>query len=524
LIDPLMRMVLTNIVTGVDLKIEYISHACLLIDTGDVRIATDPWFDGPAYSQQWYVFPKPVNAEAVETADVIAISHGHEDHFHPKTLRTLANKTARVFYPDSWFGGAKEFIESLGFANVTEAINRRKYQLTKTTSLTYVANGNDNIMVIESGGRVLVDVNDALHSEPDATIDFFVSEIRKRWPRIDALFCGFGGASYFPNMLHVVGKDDRAIGKVREQLFARNFCRVVAALKPVVAVPFAADFALLGTAGRWINDVRFPRAHMKKYFDRHFAEADHNQRIEPMYPGDALDGVELKAASPYRARLKDGELSHLLEEQYAEEIARKQNPKMLTAEEGEELAAKLRDHINMRLRSIEGAQNATLKFCIEISDDAERRAFNINIENGEARLQRAERSDADCAVVINAPSRIVRYAMKYEFGGDVIGIGYGAEFQFRDRESAGANLDQICYQLLSLPLPSRRQSLKKDPGRMLAFLARQPPVQTWKSWKKSAAKLGNVNYDRSIWLLRDAEELRRIFDLPEMDESIGRGA
>jgi hypothetical protein len=39
-------------------KVEYISHACLLIDTGEVRIATDPWFAGPAYSQQWYVFPK----------------------------------------------------------------------------------------------------------------------------------------------------------------------------------------------------------------------------------------------------------------------------------------------------------------------------------------------------------------------------------------------------------------------------------------------------------------------------------
>jgi UDP-MurNAc hydroxylase len=103
-------------------KVEYISHACLLIDTGEVRIATDPWFAGPAYSQQLCVFPKPVNATAVETAEVIAISHGHEDHFHAKTLRGRANKSARVFYPYSWFGGSKEFIESLGFSNVTEAI------------------------------------------------------------------------------------------------------------------------------------------------------------------------------------------------------------------------------------------------------------------------------------------------------------------------------------------------------------------------------------------------------------------
>lgn len=77
------------------MKVEYISHACLLIDTVDLRLAFDPWFAGPAYSQQWHVFPQPINAQAVEAADVIAISHGHEDHFHAKTLRALSNKSAR---------------------------------------------------------------------------------------------------------------------------------------------------------------------------------------------------------------------------------------------------------------------------------------------------------------------------------------------------------------------------------------------------------------------------------------------
>jgi L-ascorbate metabolism protein UlaG (beta-lactamase superfamily) len=271
-------------------KVEYICHACLLIDTGEVRIATDPWFAGPAYSQQWYVFPKPVNAGVVHTADVIAISHGHEDHFHSKTLRGLTNKSARVLYPYGWFGGAKEFIQSLGFANVTETVSWRKYQLAKNTSATYIANGHDNIMVIESGADVLVNINDALHSEADATIEFFVEEIKRNWPRIDLLFCGFGGASYFPNMLHVRGKDDQAVGAVREQLFARNFCRVVAGLKPRIAIPFAADFALLAEPERWINEVRFPRSLMREYFAQQFPEAAGEIQIQVMYPGDVLDG------------------------------------------------------------------------------------------------------------------------------------------------------------------------------------------------------------------------------------------
>jgi hypothetical protein len=500
-------------------KVEYISHACLLIDTGDVRIATDPWFAGPAYSRQWYVFPKPVNAQAVETADVIAISHGHEDHFHSKTLRGLSNKSARVFYPYSWFGGAKEFIQSLGFANVSEAASWRRYPLTKDTSITYVANGHDHIMVIESGEEVLVNVNDALHSEAEPAINFFIEEISRRWPRINVLFCGFGGASYFPNMLHVAGKDDQSIGAVREQLFAHNFCRVVAGLKPRVAVPFAADFALLGPAERWINEVRFPRSRMKQYFDSHFAAAGREQRIEVMYPGDVFDGDQLATDSPYRARLRDGELTHLIDEQYADEMARKQNPEMLTPAATAELADALSAHINSQAAALGSSQFNALKFCVNVSDVPDDGSFNIHFENGSARLQRAPEPNSDCAIVINAPSRILRYAMKHEFGGDAIGIGYGADFRLRDRKLATANLDHVCYQLMTR-VPTRKAYLREHPGRVVNYLIRQPPVHTLRSWRNSSGRSGGAKHDRSVWLLRDAEELRSMFGLPEMMEEL----
>jgi len=69
------------------MKVTYVSHACLLIDTGNSLIATDPWLDGPAFCGQWHVFPKPIQADAVEKASVFLISHPHEDHLHEPTLR-----------------------------------------------------------------------------------------------------------------------------------------------------------------------------------------------------------------------------------------------------------------------------------------------------------------------------------------------------------------------------------------------------------------------------------------------------
>jgi len=500
------------------MRVEYICHACLLIETSDVRLVTDPWFDGPAYCEQWHVFPKPVNPNVVASVDAIIISHAHEDHFHSRTLRRLP-KSARVFYPYSWFGGTKEFLGSLGFENVREAVNFRKYRLTKKTSVTYVAQGHDNIVVIESDGKVLVNANDALHSESDQTIDFYLDVLRKKWPQIDMLFCGFGGASYFPNMLHVEGKYDYEVGVVREQLFAHNFCRIVAGLRPRVAVPFAADFALLAPAERWINDVRFRRRQMKDYYQKHFARDRREPEIYDMYPGDVLEDGSLQPSSPYRQRMKEGELNHLIDEQYADEIERKKVPRFLAEDEAGQLEDKVRGFISSRAGLFDPARLRTLKFCLRVSDVGADNCYNVSFKENQAQVKRTAKPDEDCALVVDVPGRILRYSMKYEWGGDALSIGYGAGIHLRDRQVAEANQDQICFGLLTQH-PTRKGYIKKNPLRVFNYLIRQPPIRTWKSWKESSSRIGNVNYDRRIWLLQNAEELRKILGLPALEGTV----
>ena len=116
------------------------------------------------------------------------------------------------------------------------------------------------------------------------------------------------------------GKDDLEIGRIREQLFAHNFCRIVAGLRPRVAVPFAADFALLSPAQRWINEVRFPRASFTDYYRKHFKSDGYEPQIYAMYPGDVLDDWELRPESPYRKHIKNGGLNLYLPGMYMKAI------------------------------------------------------------------------------------------------------------------------------------------------------------------------------------------------------------
>src|SRR5262249_30104732 len=123
-----------------------------------------------------------------------------------------------------------------------------------------------------------------------------------------------------PNVLHAPAKNDRAIARLREQLFIHNFCSIVHGLVPRVAVPFAADFVLLAPHQRWINEVRFSREDIPAYYEKHFG-GDNGTTVYAMYPGDRLINGVLEAASPYRRALRNGRLDHLVEEQYPEEIS-----------------------------------------------------------------------------------------------------------------------------------------------------------------------------------------------------------
>jgi hypothetical protein len=452
------------------MKIEYICHACLFVDTGDIKMATDPWFNGPAYCDQWHVFPKPVNESILSNTDVILVSHGHEDHLHENSLRQLPKK-ASVFYPYTWFAGTPEYLRSMGFTDVTEARHMRTYYLTPDTSVTYVVNRMDSVIVIESKGEVLVNINDALHSAPPGVVDPFVRELKRRWPSIDTVFCGFGGASYFPNTIHCPGKHDVEVGEAREELFARTFCRIVQELNPKVAVPFAADFALLGARQRWINDVRFSRLRLPAYFKELYPQSSARPQIKPMFPGDVLRGTELVCKSPYRDRLQDRNWRVLIEEQYGAEIAKSQRSTFISEREAEILERELLRNLELRARLFDPSLLNRICFTVKVSDLLDRPYFNISLPQGQPVVERSSVRRADSILELESKCGTLRYSFASDWGGDALTIGYGCEIQVFDQRTITSNLDTICVRLLTRH-PSTREKL--EPLRWMRHLLDGP--------------------------------------------------
>src|SRR5712675_813137 len=129
------------------IKLEYLAHSSFLATCGNTQLLFDPWLKGAAYYNQWYLWPPAWKQPEEINPDVILISHGHEDHLHHESLKSIS-KSAHVFFPFQWRAGIKSYLRHLGFKKITEAVSFRTYRI-KDVTITYISYSLESVIVIE---------------------------------------------------------------------------------------------------------------------------------------------------------------------------------------------------------------------------------------------------------------------------------------------------------------------------------------------------------------------------------------
>ena len=106
---------------GNGIRIRYLNHACILVETREVSIMTDPIVSYEYESDVYrYTF-----ADLPESIDYVLLTHTHNDHVVLESLLQIRHKIGTVLVPRSG-GGALEdpsiklVLENIGFQNVTE--------------------------------------------------------------------------------------------------------------------------------------------------------------------------------------------------------------------------------------------------------------------------------------------------------------------------------------------------------------------------------------------------------------------
>jgi L-ascorbate metabolism protein UlaG (beta-lactamase superfamily) len=106
---------------GNGVRIRYLGHACILIETKDVSLLIDPVIS--------YKYSDGVErrtfADLPEKIDYVLITHTHQDHLMFETLLQLRHRVRNIIVPRSVGGdradpSAKLILQTVGFNNVWE--------------------------------------------------------------------------------------------------------------------------------------------------------------------------------------------------------------------------------------------------------------------------------------------------------------------------------------------------------------------------------------------------------------------
>ncbi|MCK4911278.1 MAG: MBL fold metallo-hydrolase [Thermodesulfovibrionales bacterium] len=181
-----------------ELRVTYINHATLLIQTDGLNVLTDPIWSDRAGPFSW-AGPKRVRSagvalENMPRVDVILISHDHFDHLDLPTLSRIAEKNE----PTILVGlGLKTLLESEGLSNVHELDWWQTYKL-KNSVFTFVpARHNSGRSVLSGnktlwGGYVIEGDSGRIYFAGDTAYGDFLQKIITRYPDFRAAIFPIG--------------------------------------------------------------------------------------------------------------------------------------------------------------------------------------------------------------------------------------------------------------------------------------------------------------------------------------------
>lgn len=210
------------------LSIEPLNHASVMLCIGELRLLSDPWLAGTAFSGGWGLcYDNPEAQRSAARATHLWISHWHSDHMHEPSLRALAQlrPDLPVLVNESANFSVATRMRELGFSRLIPLYERTALELAPNVVVTrFPTAGIDNMLHVQAHGWSILNYNDC-NLRPRA-----LSAIARKLGPIDVLLTHYNHA----------GKlfDTRPAAQEKLALW-EALCRVTDGLAPRYVIPFA---------------------------------------------------------------------------------------------------------------------------------------------------------------------------------------------------------------------------------------------------------------------------------------------
>jgi UDP-MurNAc hydroxylase len=202
------------------MRITFLGHAGLFIETQQGSILCDPWFN-PAFFASWFPYPSNghLDVSRFEHPTYLYVSHFHDDHFDEHYLREHVSKDATVLLPDYPVDLLERSLRDLGFTRFLRTANGvpfehdgLRFEILALVAPTDGSIGDSSLMVDDGETRIF-DQND---SKPTA-IERITS-----FGKFHAHFVQYSGAVWYPVVYQFPPQMMAALGaKKRKNHLAR---------------------------------------------------------------------------------------------------------------------------------------------------------------------------------------------------------------------------------------------------------------------------------------------------------------
>jgi hypothetical protein len=475
------------------MRITFVGHASILIETCGLTILSDPWWRGPCFGAQWWNYPAPHLEWLKHThVDYIYVSHGHHDHFHPGTLSTLS-RNAKVLV--SKRTDLAPFARELGFECI-EIGDDEVFNLgAGVTGRIMETHSNDTLMALSDGREVCLNLNDALHAAPHGVQTRFVERLKSLYPRVDYVYCGYGTASHFPNCYIVPGTDRSATAAARQRYFNREWAKLIAQLNPRFGFPFAADVALLEDDLFWVNEPAHNAERPVDAFRASYPES--TVQTFDIAPGFVIEDGDVKR-NVLRRPLSNDELKQCC----AEQIARANRCLPVSENTVSEVARLVKEAVQSRLRYLQ-SYNGDYKFLLRFKNCVS----GISIAKNGTRLEvEITSSTADQAlkydIIYTTRVSYLKWCFTRPYGDEILFVGSGGVFEYADTSRVHHNLHR---ELIAILRAQRDAQTSERPRPSKFMSAAKRAIKSLIGHHDASAAVDPHLYDLARWTAPSAD-------------------
>lgn len=274
------------------MRVTALGHAGLEVNTARATVLLDPWLSPfGAFQASWFQYPDNSHLYGQDrlSPTAVVLSHEHLDHLDRWFLSQLPPRCP-VIVPSYPSPVLRRKLEACGREEIVEAAPWEWVDLADGVRVLYVAEdspmNHDAGIVLVGDGATLLDLNDARLSP---------SQLRRIRTlvggHVDLLTAQAAGASWHPMCYEFADERKRVLSSQKRVAKLSYLARVIRAVEPAVAVPFAGPPCFLDPELRAHNAEMdggiFPDQQQAVAWLRERRTKD----VEVLLPGDSWDTV-----------------------------------------------------------------------------------------------------------------------------------------------------------------------------------------------------------------------------------------